>query len=157
LPQTSFFPLLWRSALWAAICAGSAALNLALAERLASAETAVICATFLFGGFLAWPVSHGANLWLMRPGWSASRCAALRLLLLSAATVAFTALVFAMFQRSYYAQWHGPILSPRWILTFGFTMLAGSYQFLVLGLRLFFPLAFAALLVLLLWDLRRLR
>jgi hypothetical protein len=36
-------------------------------------------------------------------------------------------------------------------------MVAAGYQFLVLGIRLYFPVAFLALLALIAWDLRRSR
>lgn len=64
---------------------------------------------------------------------------------LSGLTIGLTALVFALIYRSAYAQWHGPPLSAAWTEALVFTIAGAVYQFLVLGLRHYVPLGFAAL------------
>ena len=76
---------------------------------------------------------------------------------LAVATVAVTAGFFALQYRDYYAEWHAEAFTRIWFLQFAHTLAAALYQFAVLGLRLFFPLGFVALLVASFWFARRAR
>lgn len=66
-------------------------------------------------------------------------------LALSLATIGFTAAVYAIVYRSYYAAWHADAFTITWMFQQVFTTLGALGQFAVLGLRLYFPLGFAAL------------
>ncbi len=66
---------------------------------------------------------------------------------LSVATISFTAFLFAMQYRMFYARWHDPFGSLNWAIEFVETGAGAVYQFLVLGLPHYLPLAFPALLV----------
>ena len=73
------------------------------------------------------------------------------------ATIGITAALYALQSRSYYAQWHEPAFTITWCFQLVFTLLATVYQFAVLGLRLYFPVGFVALLVLSGWFARSAR
>jgi hypothetical protein len=73
------------------------------------------------------------------------------------ATAAVTGGLFALQYREYYAEWHADAFTRIWFLQFTHTIAAALYQFAVLGLRLFFPFGFAALLVVSFWFARRVR
>ena len=65
--------------------------------------------------------------------------------------------LYALDYRAYYAEWHADTFTRIWFLQFAHTIAAALYQFAVLGLRLFFPVGFAALLVASFWFARRAR
>ncbi|MDX8451691.1 hypothetical protein RFM98_02875 [Mesorhizobium sp. VK9D] len=48
-------------------------------------------------------------------------------------------------------------LGPTWAFEFAFTMLTALYQFVVLGVRLYFPPGFAALVAASIWFARQRR
>lgn len=73
------------------------------------------------------------------------------LVALATATIGATALLFGLYYRSYYAEWHGPALSVEWTYQLVFTVAAAVYHFCVLGIRLFLPIGFPALLAVSLW------
>jgi hypothetical protein len=76
---------------------------------------------------------------------------------LLAATLAFTGGLFALQYRSYYAQWHAEAFTARWAFELVFTSLTALYQFVVLGIRLYFPIGFIALACASLWFARQRR
>ena len=76
---------------------------------------------------------------------------ALNMLLLAGGTIAAAALLYALQYRFYYAEAHAPAFSIIWVYELVFTALAALYQFAVLGMRLFVPVGFAALLVAAFW------
>ncbi|MCA0057672.1 hypothetical protein, partial [Mesorhizobium sp. B261B1A] len=76
---------------------------------------------------------------------------------LAAATIGLTAGLYALQYRSYYAAWHAPTFTLTWGLQFVFTMAVALYQFVVLGIRLYFPIGFLALFAASLWFARRRR
>ncbi|RUW22679.1 hypothetical protein EOA34_20760, partial [Mesorhizobium sp. M4B.F.Ca.ET.013.02.1.1] len=65
--------------------------------------------------------------------------------------------LFALQYRSYYAEWHAPAFTIRWAFELVFTMLTALYQFVVLGIRLYFPLGFIALVAAGIWFARQRR
>ncbi|HEY6633004.1 MAG TPA: hypothetical protein VIZ90_16260 [Rhizobiaceae bacterium] len=69
-------------------------------------------------------------------------------------TACVTAGFFALQYREYYAEWHGDAFTRIWFLQFIHTIAAALYQFAVLGLRLFFPIGFVALLLASFWFAR---
>ncbi|TIX38504.1 MAG: hypothetical protein E5V40_19240, partial [Mesorhizobium sp.] len=100
------------------------------------------------GLFLARLVSRGRH-------WEVAFAAAFVALLV--ATLAFTGGLFALQYRSYYAEWHAPAFTIRWAFELVFTMLTALYQFVVLGIRLYFPLGFIALVAAGIWFARQQR
>ena len=76
---------------------------------------------------------------------------------LATATIGATALLFGLYYRAYYAAWHGPAFSIEWTYQFVFTVAAAVYHFCVLGIRLFIPIGFPALLAVSLWHGARVR
>jgi hypothetical protein len=69
------------------------------------------------------------------------------LLSFAAATACVTGGLYALDYRAYYAEWHAGAFSYTWFLQFTHTVAAALYQFAVLGMRLYFPFGFVALLV----------
>ncbi|MDX8521437.1 hypothetical protein [Mesorhizobium dulcispinae] len=111
---------------------------------------------YALGGALAFPVGLTLARLLSRGRhWETALAAAFVCLL--GATLAFTAGLFALQYRSYYAEWHAPALTLTWALEFVFTILTALCQFVVLGIRLYFPLGFAALIAASIWFARQRR
>ena len=150
----------WRlalagSAAWAAAMAGSAAARLVYDGWASVDRVVLIVVLFALGGLLAFAPA----LWLARlvsPARSQGAFAAM-FLALATMTIAATAFLFAMQYRLYFAEWHEPAFTITWMFQFAFTSAAAVYQFLVLGLPLFFPLGLLALLGAALWHARSVR
>ncbi|TIQ46122.1 MAG: hypothetical protein E5X49_03465 [Mesorhizobium sp.] len=108
---------------------------------------------YALGGALAFPVGLTlAGLVSRGRHWETALAAAFVCLL--GATLAFTGGLFALQYRSYYAEWHAPAFTLTWAFEFVFTVLTALYQFVVLGVRLYFPLGFAALVAASVWFAR---
>lgn len=133
------------SAAWALALGGSAAGMLWLRDWR-GAPLADVSILFLGGAVLAFPPAIAVAR-LLAAGRRPETVFAAFTLCLAAATVALTGGLFALDYRSYYAQWHGPAFTELWAMQFAFTTVVALYQFAVLGLRLLFPLGFAALFV----------
>ncbi len=126
---------------WGAMMAASAFVSLILdQERGLSYHVALIVAYYFAGGFLAyvaaWPFVS----------WAAARLSALQrfgfaAILLTGFTLAATASVLALDYRAYYSEWHAAIFSRIWFYQQIFTALGSTYQYLVIGSRLYWPLA----------------
>ena len=141
--------------LWGVAMGGSA-----LANLLAAWETPdrirFVALLFGLGGLLAFPVGLTlARLVSRGRDWETAFAAAFVSLL--AATLAFTGGLFALQYRSYYAEWHAPAFTLTWAFEFAFTMATALYQFVVLGVRLYFPLGFATLVGVSIWFARQRR
>ena len=134
----------------------SALVNLWLDDWETPAKIRFVALLFAAGGALAFPVGlFAARLVSLERHWEVALAAAFVCLL--AATITFTGGLFALQYRSYYAEWHEPAFSLTWALQFVFTMLTALYQFVVLGIRLYFPLGFIALALASIWFARRQR
>jgi len=134
----------------------SALVNLWLDDWETPAKIRFVAFLFAAGGALAFPVGlFAARLVSLERHWEVALAAAFVCLL--AATITFTGGLFALQYRSYYAEWHEPAFSLTWALQFVFTMLTALYQFVVLGIRLYFPLGFIALALASVWFARRQR
>jgi len=134
----------------------SALVNLWLDDWETPAKIRFVALLFAAGGALAFPVGlFAARLVSLERHWEVALAAAFVCLL--AATITFTGGLFALQYRSYYAEWHEPAFSLTWALQFVFTMLTALYQFVVLGIRLYFPLGFIALALASVWFARRQR
>ena len=134
----------------------SALVNLWLDDWETPAKIRFVALLFAAGGALAFPVGlFAARLVSLERHWEVALAAAFVCLL--AATITFTGGLFALQYRSYYAEWHEPAFSLTWALQFVFTMLTALYQFVVLGIRLYFPLGFIALALASVWFARQQR
>ena len=134
----------------------SALLMLVLENWETPQKIRTVTALFALGGAAGFPLGLILARFLSyrRQGETAFATA---LLSLAAATAAMTAAFFALQYREYYAEWHADAFTRIWFLQFAHTFAAALYQFAVLGLRLFFPLGFVALLVASFWFARRAR
>ncbi|MER9977881.1 hypothetical protein [Mesorhizobium sp. M0085] len=142
--------------LWAAAMGASALLNLLQYDWETPAKVRFFSLLYAAGGALAFPVGlFLARLVSLGRHWEIALAAAFVCLL--AATITFTGGLFGLQYRSYYVQWHAPALTITWVFQFVFTMLTALYQFVVLGIRLYFPLGFVALAVASVWFARQQR
>lgn len=121
-----------------------------------SGKSMQLSAIFFLGGLLAWPFGvYGARI-LGLGGSTFARFAA-SFFSLTATTMAATALIFSQQYRSFYAQWHFPILSRIGMHQFVETSASAVFQFLILGVRLYFPLGIVFFILASLWLARRMR
>ncbi|MBZ9703721.1 MULTISPECIES: hypothetical protein [unclassified Mesorhizobium] len=142
--------------LWAATMGASALLNLLLESWVTPDKIRTVTLLFAGGGALAFPVGlFAARLVSRGRSWEVAFAAAF--VGLAAATIGLTAGLYALQYRSYYAAWHAPTFTLTWGLQFVFTMAVALYQFVVLGIRLYFPIGFLALFAASLWFARRRR
>jgi hypothetical protein len=142
--------------LWAAATAASAVLNLALDHWATPAKIRIVVMLFAVGGALAFaPGLFAARLLSLGRGPEVAFAAAFVCLL--ASTVGVTSFVFGLQFRLYFADWHEPVTSHLGLNEFVFTVAAGAIQFFILGVRLYFPFGFAALLLFSLWFARQAR
>lgn len=140
--------------LWGLAMAASAFLNLYHWETPGRIRFIVLL--YALGGALAFPVGLTlARLASRGRHWETALAAAFICLL--GATLAFTGGLFALQYRSYYAEWHAPAFTLTWAFEFVFTILTALYQFVVLGVRLYFPFGLAALVAASIWFARRRR
>ena len=130
---------------WAAAMAACALAGLMMRGWQSGAQLAEIGGIFAAGGFLAFaPALVLARFLSLRRKLEAAFAA--HLASLAFLTIGVTALISGLVFRDYYAAWHGPFLSKLWILQFVFTIASGVYQFLVIGLPLYFPFGLPMLL-----------
>ncbi|MER8368965.1 hypothetical protein [Mesorhizobium sp. M0306] len=142
--------------LWATAMGASALLNLLQYDWETPAKIRFVSLLYAAGGALAFPIGlFLARLVSLGRHWEIALAAAFVCLL--AATIACTGGLFGLQYRSYYVQWHAPVFTITWVFQFVFTMLTALYQFVVLGIRLYFPLGFIALAVASVWFARQQR
>ncbi|WP_171026194.1 hypothetical protein [Mesorhizobium comanense] len=142
--------------LWAVTMGASALVNLLLDNWVTPQKIRTVSALFAAGGGLAFPVGLFAAR-IVSLGRSREVAFAAAFVGIAAATIGLTALLYALHYRSYYAEWHAPVFTLTWGFQFAFTMAVASYQFVVLGIRLYFPLGFVALFAAGLWFARHRR
>ncbi len=133
------------SLVWAVLMAASAALGLWLRAWETGDRIVAVVALFAGGGAVGF--APGLVLARLAAGEKPRGAAFAAVFLgLSLATIGFTAAIYALVYRSYYAAWHADAFTITWVFQQVFTTLGALGQFAVLGLRLYFPLGFAALL-----------
>jgi hypothetical protein len=150
------FPSLAGAVIWGLAMGGSAVAGLLVNDWETPQKIRTVFLLFGFGGAAAFPI----GLFLARLLSTARRrdtAFAAAFLSFAIATVAVTAGFFGLQYRSYYAEWHADTFTRIWFLQFAFTVAVALYQFAVLGLRLYFPVGFVALLAVSLWFARRAR
>lgn len=131
---------------WGACCAALLAYSLITSGRFETFHFSVLISLFALGGVLGWAFSAVFMTFAqryLRRDWLLYGVA---LVVLTLATLTFTSGLFALQYRSFYAQWHEQAFSRIWVLQFLFTSASAVYQFLVIGLRHYFPLGFPLLL-----------
>ena len=143
IAKTGFGALAWS----AAMAAAAAASLVWRRDWALDGQAALLLAIFAGGGFLGFPAARFLLDRFLPGNWQATRRFSAAFLLFGAATVGFTALLFAIQFRTYYAQWHAGPGSVRFYFETFFTILSACYQFLVLGLRIYIPFGLAALIV----------
>ena len=131
---------------WGALMGFCAMLGLLRLDWETTDRVRLVALLFAAGGALAFPVGLFAARLLSR-GRSGEVAFAAAFVSLLGATVAVTGALYALQYRAYYAEWHAEAFSVTWMFQFVFTTLAALYQFAALGVRLYFPLGFAALFV----------
>lgn len=130
---------------WGLLMAASAAASLWLRDWQTPGLFWTVSVLFAVGGALAFaPGLFAARLFGLGRGREVAFAAAF--LSMSVMTIGVTALVFAVIYRSYYAQWHADTFSLTWTFQLVFTTAGAVAQFAALGVRMYFPLGFAALL-----------
>lgn len=139
--------------LWGALMGASALTNLLWDAWETTGQIRFVSMIYVAGGLLAFPLGLFIAKFIAI-GRSGETAFAAAFLGFAFATVAMTTMVYAIQYRTYYAEWHGPTFSILWFFQLVFTAVVSSYQFAVLGLRLFFPLGFAALFAASLWFAR---
>lgn len=142
--------------LWGIAMGASALLVLVLDNWETPQKIRTVAALFALGGAIAFPFGLILARFLSYRRQCETAFAA-ALLSFAFATACMTGALFALDYRTYYAEWHADAFTRIWFLQFAHTFAAALYQFAVLGLRLFFPFGFAALLVASLWFARRMR
>lgn len=119
-------------------------------------HAALVVLLFGIGAALAFPAALFLSRLAAENRGSGERFAA-AFVMLSLGTIAVTAILFALDYRIYYAAWHEEPFTRGWVLQFAFTVAGALYQFAVIGLRLYFPVGFAALFAASLWFALRAR
>ena len=136
--------------LWAVAMGASALTGLWLDNWETPEKIRFVVLLYAMGAALAFPVGLFAAR-LISLDRQAEVAFAAAFICLLAATLAFTGGLFALQYRSYYAEWHAEAFTVLWAFELVFTSLTALYQFVVLGVRLYFPLGFIALAVASVW------
>ena len=135
---------------WGLLMATSALFTLWLHDWQTPAFYRTIGILFALGGALAFPFAlYTARLFAL--GRSREVAFAAAFLAFAIVTIGATALIFAFYYRSYYAQWHAAAFTVTWTFQLVFTLGGAVAQFAVLGTRLYFPLGFLALAAISAW------
>jgi len=153
--QAQILRVIGESLLWGAVMTGAAYFSLmSEQERVFGPRVMTIMAVYFAGGAIgylfAFPVAR----------WFAKRVSPplpliLAVLALGGFTLAATAGILALNYRAYYAEWHEAVFSIDWFYQQIFTVLGSTYQYLVIGVRLYWPLGPAFLLFAGWWMTRR--
>lgn len=144
--KPGIFALVAGALVWGVVMAASAWLGLWWREWETGDHIFRIVLLFFIGALVAYPLAIAAARWLAAD-WSSNRRFATAFLALAAATIGVTAGLYALQYRLYYSEWHDDHFSIRWGFELVFTTLAAIYQFAVMGMSLFLPLGFLALIV----------
>lgn len=157
LPLFPSLPILFGGAvLWGVAMAACAFLSLVIEDRWQSFYLGELLFIYFAGGLAAWPVVLPLVRLLARHRRMETRFAAC-FALLSLGTIGMTILLFALNYRQFYAQWHQPFGTRIWLLQFIFTSAGATYQFLVMGLRLYLPVGLPVLAGVSLWLAKSMR
>lgn len=141
-----FGQMLLPGLFWAICCFTAGVVVLVFARGwVVSAQSMQVGLIYAAGAALAvWPSVVIARYFVHRS--SVWRWAILLFLLLGLTTF-ITACLFALQYRIYFSQWHGEVFSQSWLWQQMFTAAGAVYTYIVLGLRLYIPIALAGLFV----------
>lgn len=142
--------ILFGAPLWGVMMAVSALVALYLRNGAETSHLRSILVLFFCGGLLSWPCALLLGRFGAIGRRRETRFAAF-FLCLTVCTITATAFLFAMEYRLFYARWHAPFGSRTWAYQLSFTSASAVYQFVVMGIRLYLPLGFAALGLTSLW------
>lgn len=141
-----FGALILPALFWALACFATGLVALVFARGWSlGPQTFYVSLVYGAGAALAvWPSAYFSRLFSSnRSLWRL----ALMVFLLIGFTTFLTACILALQHRAYFAQWHGEPLSRLWLWQQAFTGGAAVYTYVVLGLRLYVPVALFALVV----------
>ncbi|MDZ7824190.1 MAG: hypothetical protein U5K75_09255 [Ahrensia sp.] len=141
-----FSSILQISLFWS-LCCGIACLIMLVYFRgwILNGQTYQVATFYAAGAAMAtYPAAYFARLITKRAGPSRYL---IIMVLLCLSTLFFTACIFAFQYRLYFAQWHGAPFSKLWLLQQTWTAAGAVYTYIVLGLRLYFPIALVGLFV----------
>jgi len=143
------------SLLWALLMGAAAWLSF-LFDGWRDLDRVMFAAAFFAAGGL---IAFAPAIWLGRflSRGRADAGFAATFLALAVITISVTAALVSQQYRLYYAQWHDQTFTVRWFFQFAFTTAGAIYQFLVLGLRAYIPIAFVALIAASWWNAGRVR
>jgi hypothetical protein len=154
-PIPAWIRLAGGAAAWGLAMTFSVALSLHFTlGRALNSQFAEIAAIYFVGAMLAFPLAATFPR-LMPSRWPLWLRLAACVVVLGLATLAMTAAILALQYRAYYAQWHDPALSRVWFWQQFFTILGSTFQFSVIGLRLYWPAGPLFLLLASWWLARR--
>jgi hypothetical protein len=131
---------------WTLVCGTASLLALVYSRGwVLSEQTVTVASFYALGATLAfWPSLYLARLFSTKSG-------KLRLFwlifFLASGTIFFTAILFALQFRLYFAQWHHPAFSKVWFWQQFFTAGSSVYTYFVIGLRLYLPIGIVGLAV----------
>ncbi len=141
---------------WALAMMASSTVGLWLSFRGVSGKEAGVNVVFFLGGLIAWPFAlYLARLLALGRAYLVRLAAAL--FSLTSVTIAVTGIVFSQQYRAFYAQWHEAFATRIWAHQFLETSASGGFQFLLFGLKFYFPLGILFLFVASLWLAKRMR
>ncbi|MCO6185886.1 hypothetical protein [Rhizobium sp. L1K21] len=143
--------IVWAIAMFAAAMAG-----LWFYFRGISGKEYELATIYLLGGLFAWPFALYVTRF-MALGCSPPVRFVLALVIIAGCTLAMTAFVFSQQFRLIFADTHMPITTRIGLYQFAETSASGVFQFLVAGVRLYFPVGILALVIASLWLARRMR
>jgi hypothetical protein len=146
----SLWDVLLGAPLWGAMMAVSALAALYLRNSAETFHLSSILVLFFCGGVVSWPFALLLGRFGAIGRGRETRFAAF-FLCLTLCTIVATAVLFALDYRIFYARWHAPFGTGTWVYQFTFTSASAIYQFVVMGIRLYLPLGFAALALTSLW------
>ena len=142
--------VLFGAPIWGLVMALSALVALYLRNGAETFHLSSILVLFFAGGLVSWPFALLLGRFGAIGRGRETRFAAF-FLCLTLCTIAVTAVLFALDYRVFYARWHAPFGTGTWVYQFTFTSASAIYQFIVMGIRLYLPLGFAALALASLW------
>lgn len=146
----SFREVLFGAPVWGVVMALSALVALYLRNGAETSHLYSILVLFFLGGLVSWPFALLLGRFGAIGRGRETRFAAF-FLCLTLCTIAITAVLFALDYRIFYARWHAPFGTGLWAYQFAFTSASAIYQFIVMGIRLYLPIGFAALALASLW------
>lgn len=129
-----------EAAIWGAMMLISALAALRLEHgRSLNAQTGQILAIYFTGAYIAYAIARPA-LAIATARFALPWRFLFAIIVLTGLTLGATAGVLALDYRAYYSEWHSDFFSIGWFYQQAYTILGSTYQYLVIGTRLYLPL-----------------